>query len=311
MNPKPVDFLEICNNIDFEKIKDHPNILIAANFWDEDRYKAAKTCYKLMRAIDDLVDNYKTEHTVITDEEKDRLMADVEKWISSIKSENNNIPFVSEIIETFDKFCIPIWTMEVFAKSMIYDIKNDGFDKLQSFLDYAEGASVAPAAVYVHLCGIRMINGKYEEPVFDVRDAARACAVFSYLVHIIRDFQKDQLNNLSYFADDLIEKHGLSRQKLKDMAIGSPILQGFRDLIAEYYIVADTYRQKTYDVIQKIRPLLEPRYQLSLDIIFNLYLMVFERIDIANGNFLSDELNPTPDEVKERVLETISAYMLK
>lgn len=311
MSSNTVDFLEICNSIDFEKIKDHPNILIAANFWDEDRYKAAKTCYKLMRAIDDLVDNYKTEHSVITEKEKDMLMADVEKWISSIKSEKNNIPFVNEVIDTFEKFRIPIWTMEVFAKSMIYDIKNDGFDTLQSFLDYAEGASVAPAAVYVHLCGIRIINGEYEEPEFDVKEAARACAIFSYLVHIIRDFQKDQLNNLSYFADDLIVKHGLNRQKLKDMAYGSPILQGFRDMIAEYYIVADSYRQKTYDIIQKIRPLLEPRYQLSLDIIFNLYLMVFERIDITNGNFMSDELNPTPDEVKVRVLETISTYMLK
>ncbi len=30
--------------------------------------------------------------------------------------------------------------------------------------------------------------------------------MFSYLVHIIRDFQKDQLNNLNYFADESIRQ---------------------------------------------------------------------------------------------------------
>lgn len=308
MSPLPVDFLKICNAIDFEKIIDHPNILIAANFWDDDRYKAAKTCYKLMRAIDDLVDNYKTEHNVITDAEKKQLMADVEKWISAIKKQTKSFPFVSEVLDTFEKFRIPIWPMEVFAKSMIYDIRHDGFKSLQTFLDYSEGASVAPAAIFVHLCGLKKIDDHYIAPAYDVKEAARACAVFSYMVHIIRDFQKDQLNNLTYFADDLIEKHGLDRQKLKDMANGSPIEQGFRDMIAEYYEVTDEYRLKTYDIIQKIRSFLEPRYQLSLDIIFNLYLMVFERIDIKNGNFTAEELNPTHEEVKKRVIETISNF---
>jgi hypothetical protein len=46
----------VFHSIDFEKIVDHPNILIAAHFWDEERYRAAKICYKFMRAIDDLID---------------------------------------------------------------------------------------------------------------------------------------------------------------------------------------------------------------------------------------------------------------
>ena len=57
--------------------------------------------------------------------------------------------------------------------------------------------------------------------------------------------------------------------------------------------------------VKEIRPLLEPRYQLSLEIIFDLYLMVFERIDLKNGNFTTEELNPTPDETRERVYKII------
>ena len=54
--------------------------------------------------------------------------------------------------------------------------------------------------------------------------------------------------------------------------------------------------------------MLEPRYQLSLEIIFNLYLMVFERIDIQKGKFTTEELNPTPEETRERVYKTIMKF---
>lgn len=106
-------------------------------------------------------------------------------------------------------------------------------------------------------------NDRFIDPPFNEKEAAIPCAIFSYLVHIIRDFQKDQFNNLNYFADDRIIK---------------------------------------------IRPLMEPRYQLSLEIIFDLYLMVFERINVDKGSFTSLELNPTPEETRKRVYENIIKF---
>jgi hypothetical protein len=79
-------------------------------------------------------------------------------------------------------------------------------------------------------------------------------------------------------------------------------------MIKEYCALAEKYRQQTHQVIQNIWPLMEPRYRLSLLIIFNLYLMVFERIDADNGNFTTAELNPTPAEIRIRVQETISGF---
>ena len=92
------------------------------------------------------------------------------------------------------------------------------------------------------------------------------------------------------------------------MAKGTPINKGFRELIRELYVVADIYRIETYQMIQEIRPYLEPRCQLSLEIIFTLYLMVFERIDIDRGTFTTKELSPTPQEIKERVWQTIVMF---
>jgi len=308
MNSQKDKFLEIFNSIDFDKIKDHPNILIAANFWDEERYCAAKICYKFMRAIDDIIDNHKAENKLIDPGERTAFTASVDDWLKMIIVSKDCNPLQGELIETIEKFRIPLWPLEAFAKSMIYDINNDGFPTLDAFLEYAGGASVAPASIFVHLNGLQKINGVYENPPFDLKWASTPCAVFSYLVHIIRDFQKDQLNNLSYFGDDMIIKNRLSRKEMREFAEGKPVNSDFRNLIKQYYRVADEYRKKTYDIIKEIRPLLEPRYQLSLEIIFDLYLMVFERIDLENGKFTSEELNPTPEETKIRVLNVIKNF---
>jgi len=204
-------YTDIFHSIDFEKIIDHPNILIAARFWDEERYQAAKVCYKFMRAIDDLIDNYKTEHKTIAIEDKAQFEREVNTWINTILRAPQSSPAQTEIIQTVQRFHIPAWPLEAFAKSMIYDVYNDGFPTLQHYLDYASGASVAPASIFVHLCGLTKTDDQYTAPAYDVKEVATPCAVFSYVVHIIRDFVKDHTHNLNYFPDDLIAKNGSGR----------------------------------------------------------------------------------------------------
>ncbi len=301
-------FLEIYNSIEFQKMKDHPNILIAARFWEKERFCGAEIFYKFMRRIDDMIDDYKASHKVIDEPERKEFVTSVNNWLKMIIESEGCNPLQKELIHTIKKFRIPLWPLENFARSMIYDIHNDGFPTFNSFLEYSQGASIAPASIFVHLNGLTLGNGIYKEPVFDIKEVATPCAIFSYLVHIIRDFQKDQFNNLNYFADDIIKKNGLTRHDLKEIARGHPVSDGFRNLIKDYHTLAENYLHKTCEMINKIRHYHEPRYQLSLEIIFNLYLMVFERIDIKNGTFTSEELNPTPEETRQRVYDTIMAY---
>jgi phytoene/squalene synthetase len=301
-------YLSIFSKIDFNRIIDHPNILIAAAFWDDERYLAARTCYKYMRTMDDMIDCHKSEHKTITENEKQQFINSVKDWIAMAHNAVSTNIDDHELMHTIRTFHIPMWPLEAFAESMMYDIGHNGFQTIDEFIRYAMGASVAPASIFVHLSGLKKHEQAYISPSFDVRAAATPCAMFSYLVHIIRDFQKDQQNNLNYFADDIMTRNGLTRNDLMNMANGSELKKGFRNMVREYLILADEYRQETYRIIQDIWPLLEPRYRLSLLIIFNLYLMVFDRIDVDRGKFTSEELNPTPSEIQERVFKTISTY---
>jgi len=298
-------FMAIFESINFEKIIDHPNILIAANFWDNERYCAARTCYRFMRSLDDLIDDHKAAHKGISETERECFRADIRQWMGMLEKGLNSAPFNNELGYTVEKFRIPRWSLEAFAESMLYDVTHDGFATLDDFIAYSVGASVAPASIFVHLAGLQERDGIFLDPPFDVRKTAEPCAMFSYLVHIMRDFRKDQLNNLSYFADDVMERNGLSRTAMGEMARGAALTDGFRAMIRRYLTLADHYRLMTVRIMDEICPMMEPRYRLSLEIIFELYMMVFERIDPEQGTFTAEELNPTPAETRERVRQVI------
>ena len=116
MSSQPDKFIEIFYSIDFHKIKDHPNILVAANFWDHDRFCAAKTCYKFMRAIDDLIDDHKAKNKLIAANERQEFVANVEEWMKMIIVSEDCNPQNAELIETIDRYRIPLWPLEAFAK---------------------------------------------------------------------------------------------------------------------------------------------------------------------------------------------------
>lgn len=200
-----------------------------------------------------MIDNYKTEHLTFSAKEQGLYAEKVNAWLQDIRNKNIDTPLGKEVAHYFDRFHLPIWPMEAFAHSMLYDIKHDGFKT-------------------------------------------------------VRDFQKDRHNHLNYFADDLLASNGLDQNALQEMATGKDIHPGFRKMIRSYYDLAGTYRAQTLETINKIHDQLEPEGQLSLDIIFNLYDMVYQRIDPEHGNFSTEDLNPTSDEMKASVAKTIQNF---
>lgn len=186
---------------------------------------------------------------------------------------------------------------------MQYDLTHTGFPTFQSFIEYAEGASVAPASVFVHLCCLHKRNGSFVAPSIDILDVARPCALFSYLVHVIRDFQKDQNENLNYFAQDILEENGLTATDLKEIARSGNIPSNFREVVRFYKKKAEEYKQDTIEQINRLQSMVDDRYMNSLNIIFQLYLSVYERIDIENGSFTMQELAPTNEEIADMVMK--------
>ena len=281
---------------------------IAARFWEEDRYRAFRACYRSMRAIDDLVDTRKAAGTPITDAEREHLVRQVRSWVEVVRRRADGDIHQRELIAAVERFRIPLWPWERLAEAMIYDLSYDGFDSWRVFRRYCEGAAVAPASVFMHLCGVSHGDGAYSGPAFDVRRAARPLALFSYLVHIIRDFQKDQQNHLNYFTRDLLRRHQLSTLEIRNMAESGRVTPSLRRLIAEYVGMAEHFWRRARAAIDRTASFLSDRYQLSLEILYSLYLQVFRKIDPARGSFTSRELKPTSVEMRRCIDNTIVTF---
>jgi phytoene synthase len=303
----PQESYNFASKLTYKQLQSNPILDIAARTWEDERYEAAKICYKSMRIIDDLIDHRKHDGG-LSEAEKQEYTDLIQGWVQAIINERPQDSVQQELIETIKRFKIPLWPWQRFSKAMIYDVNHKEFKTFPIFLKYAEGAAISPASIFMHLCGVVKNNGSYLEPQFDIRKVARPAALFAYLVHIIRDFQSDQKNNLNYFAQNLMTKFGLSSSTLKDIAHGSEINPGFRKLIEKYYNYADYYRRSALHSIEIAGPYLEPRYIMSMEIIYNLYLQIFERIDVLNGTFTTVELNPTPEEIRSRLDMTIKNY---
>ena len=300
-------YLDFTRQPDFKDILTNPILDIAARFWEDDRYDAFRVCYRSMRVVDDLVDDRKVEGAISAGE-KNQIAQAINGWLGALNCREATDDFLVELLDTMNRFCIPVWPFSRLSTAMLYDLDHDGFRSFLCFLRYTEGAAIAPASIFMHLCGVNRADHVYTVPEFDIRKAARPLAVFSYLVHIIRDFEKDQKRGLNYFADDLLKRCGLGRRDLTSVAEGGSISTQFRQLMAMYKDFATYYQGLARKTVDVTRPYLEPQYQLSLEIIYSLYSQIFERIDTEKGNFSGRELNPTPDEVQDRIYATVSMF---
>lgn len=296
------------DDLNFNQILTNPILDIAARFWEKERYDAFKVCYRSMRIVDDLVDDIKSKKGKISKIDKIRLRAQVKTWTKAINKDTSKNSTQKQLADVIKKFKIPVWPWEGFAKAMIFDIDNEGFETFETFLEYSEGAAIAPASISMHLCGVKKESNKYFSPKINIRDTARPLALFSYLVHIMRDFQKDQNNNLNFFAKDLMNKNNVTIMTLKNVAKNGKITPEFYNLMKKYQEYAENYRKESRKMIDEVGIYFDSRYKLSLEIIYSLYLQIFERVNTINGKFTEEEMNPKPEEVKKRIDLTISEF---
>jgi phytoene/squalene synthetase len=301
-----IDFLE---DLDFSQILTNPILDIAARVWEEDRYEAFKVCYRSMRVVDDLVDNLKSGSRPADLTEARAVQGMIQDWIRSLRDRDSSEPFMAQLLDAVDCFRMPIWPWERLARAMIYDLTHDGFPTFVQFLRYTEGAAIAPAAVFMHLCGVSRINAdRYTPPSFDVRVAARPLAVFSYLVHIMRDFQKDHGEGLNYFADNLLSLHRVSSRDLEQSAQTGNPTEPVRALLQTYRSIAEYYRLKARQVMERITPSLEDRYQLSWELIYELYNQIYQRVTPARPDFDLAAVQPEPPAVQACIRQTIADF---
>ena len=178
---------------------------VAIFFPDRPRFLAFCAAYASMRWVDDHVDDLTG------------MMEDLDSWQDEISGNFSgvigSIVYGPALADTFKRFELPLEPWLNMKKSMQHDLQTHGFSSYRDFLNYAEGATVAPAAVFTSLLLHRSQGGIYRTavPYSTVRDAVRESAIICYEAHIVRDLKEDMEAGRSYFPHDELKQFGLEQ----------------------------------------------------------------------------------------------------
>ncbi len=287
------------------QIRERSVLGIASLFLDREQVNVFKRCYAVMRQTDDIVDNRRALRTAISEQERRDLLRQVDHALMRGGRSDAEAAAFRALCE---KYAVPEWPWEAWRRSMRYDLSNDGFRTYRDFLRYAEGAAVAPGALYLHICGMRKTAAGYVAAELDLKEASRPLALFCYHVHILRDLKEDCENGIFFFPDDLMRQFSLTRETLRQAWLTKRPPKEVCAIAAWYGERASRYRQQSRDMLDRVEPMLSKRAATSCEIIFTLYSAMHDRIDAKAGQFLGEDIKPSPRRVRTEIARVMMAH---
>lgn len=311
-----IDLFTSGASLPYEQLQTTPILDIAARVWEPDRYACFKICYASMRLLDDLVDNAREAHGRLTEAQSDQLRLQLNAGLLALEQERSDNPLIAQFIAQKNRFFLPSWPWKRLATAMQYDLGQNGFTTFHQFLRYCEGAAIAPASVFMHLCGVQASAQGYKRPAFDIRKKARALALFAYLTHIVRDLFVDHRRGLNYFSDDLLARFGFDR-----VSISSAVMHGTEQtpnrrtnligLVGEYLRLAARYQEYARIELDCSADHFQPPYGLSLELIYSLYTQQFEQLQRVYQTLDEPSWSVPSSKIAERIEQTLATHITK
>lgn len=277
----------------------------ASNLWAVGRYlpvgkrRLFEAAYASMRIVDDFVDDGFLElgHAARA-EERNAARKAVGHWLDRCRSALTGEPGVDDPVDPLD--CVgagkiyralsnaalvgaPSATPWVaLATAMEHDIDERPLRYWPDFLDYCEGATVAPASVFLFVLAARQERkeGRFSCAFSDDQlfDMARPMAVFCYLVHILRDLSEDTARGgqLITLPADILEAHGLTREELSAGPIASN--DATRALACDLAGRAQVYRLEMTELRDRLSESLGFKERMILGALTNVYETLHDRL---------------------------------
>ncbi len=216
----------------FELATKQPNHLhtAASRLSSARRYEFFLACYAAMRALDDLVDcEFLGGDVAAREELRPVMMQRLAQWEAQVEAaarggytahEDDFEPRVFEALNEFlsrsDLGAVPFARL---AASLRRDLEERSLRSWEDFLEYCEGAAVAPGAIFLYLLAAdEDAEGGFRYPRADqILDEARDLAHYCYLTHIVRDLAVDASRDaqLLTIPEDWLHEAGFRRDAFR------------------------------------------------------------------------------------------------
>lgn len=207
--------------------RDKPHLYAAANLFQRPAVRRAFVAtYASMRLIDDIVDGISNRSSISPGRRVFEL-GRVQSWMALVRAakagDGSAGPTWAALADTLAHFELPLDPWDNLAKAMQADVMVSTFKTWDELQKYMQGASVAPAVVFMYLVlmhpdsRVRFSTGwTYEE----VHHATEDLAIFCYCVHILRDVSEDLTlgeSGLVYLPEDELSQFGMTTSDLYAM----------------------------------------------------------------------------------------------
>ncbi len=202
--------------------------------------------------------------------------------------------------DAFQRFPVPMALWNNFFDAMKRDVERARFATYPEFLQYAEGASVAPTTIYLFLLSAqRQDNGRYRPPPdFSLVRCGRALGRFAYLGHILRDLPDDLAageGGVLFLAADDMQQFQLTEKMLFDDLAAGRAGVALRDLAAELVQRARDAVTEGRRYVGALDGRIGPDCGFILQLIIAIYQAVLDKIEttgydvVTRGNRLTDD----------------------
>ncbi len=277
--------------------------LTSCYFTDRERFQAFCGLYALMRVIDDRVDAI-TDRTALPDGERAQEHGVVDAWASAFVSavcgaevsrqdllacESADAPLLLDAAAlSMHLFPVPLALWQNFFRAMHADLDQARFATYAEFLDYTEGASVAPTTIYLYLLAAQRQgdDGPYLLPEdFDLIECGRHLGTFAYLAHILRDLAEDlaaTAEGLVYLATEDLLAFGLDEAALREDLAAGRARPALHALVAELVARSRSHLEAGRALLEPLAGRLSPDCAFILELIVTLYDRILGRIEAAD-----------------------------
>ncbi|MBF0429475.1 MAG: squalene/phytoene synthase family protein [Magnetococcales bacterium] len=254
------------------------------------------TTYAAMRIVDDLVDeNFFSGDDRQRQESRESVLRQIDSWQEQAltAAQGDFVPRSDSIQplvfiglnETVGVSNLGPWPWIALAGAMQHDVHEREIVTWGDFLDYCEGATVAPAATFAYILACVFRDERYvlEQGMEYCRDHVREMAIFCYLIHIIRDLAKDVKKHaqLITIPRTLLEAASLQRHTL---AFSLNHKESMDLLIRSLLEKAGELLSSGQEAIQKIA--LHSLEKIILHKLLDKYIQLFHQLNTNPTRFL-------------------------
>ena len=180
--------------------------------------------YGFARYADEIVDDLSS--TLSPREKSDALQRWSEQLLQDITNGRSNDHIGRALVDTVQRFNIPIAYFEAFLHSMAMDLSVNEYEKYDDLMEYVYGSAAVIGLQMVHVLGT--VEGKKDEALIP----AEKLGIAFQLANFIRDVGEDLERGRVYLPMSELQAHGVTRGMLEESVLTPQIIEALKFQIA-------------------------------------------------------------------------------